>query len=345
MKANNAMMNPEGKREEISFSKAITSEGMQRMIAKAVPNAAAAARLTGTLLSIVSNNEKLKKCKPETIVAAALQGEGEGLIIGHGYYVVPYGDVAAYQRSYKGWIGLAMSTGYYADIDCNDVREGEVSGIDPRKCKPAINFSKYDSFEEREQHPIVGYYAYYELKDGTFRYEYWPLMKILRHADRYAPAFDLKTYEQMKSGKMAPADVERVRKGSPWYDEGGGQVDMCKKTVLRKLLTSGYAPLSNDVRMKLDAEGNGDGVMIPADGELFGADVNPSTGEVIEGSGTVVDYAPGAENENAPQSDFNAPVIEDAPKRKITRQSEKATREAANFASEAAKDYTGGFFD
>ena len=336
MKPTNAIANSQN--QNVKFSTAITSSGMQAMIAKAVPDARAAARLTGTLISIVNSSEKLQKCDYTTIVTAALRGEGEGLILGHGYYVVPYGNVAQYQRSYKGYIALAMSTGYYADIDCVDVREGELTGLDPRKCKPSIDFSKYGSFEEREKHKVIGYYAYFELKDGMFRYEYWNIDKILRHADKYAPAFKLDTYRKLMDGKLSPDEISKLRNGSPWYDIGGGQEDMMKKTVLRRLLNSGYAPLSNEVRLKMEDENEGSGDDAPI------IRVDEKTGEYIESTGVVVDEQPLAEN-NAAEKPAEAPVSEDAPKRKRTRQTAENAVSATETANDAAqKDFTQGFF-
>lgn len=148
-----------------TFSMAITAPNTQQMISRALKNDKMAARFTSTLIGAVSASEALKACDPGTIIAAGLRGEGMGLIYGHGYYIVPYGSVATYLMSYKGYIQLAMSTGYYADIDCVEVREGELEGRSRRTGKPVINLAKYDTDEERESHKVIGYYAYFELKD------------------------------------------------------------------------------------------------------------------------------------------------------------------------------------
>ena len=56
---------------------------------------------------------------------------------------------------------------------------------------------------------------------------------------------------------------------------------MCRKTMIRVLLNSGYAPLSQEVRTALaeDAESGGEGLIpdIP-----MPANVVPSTGEVLD---------------------------------------------------------------
>ena len=346
MKANNQISTRSAAQEgKISFSAAITSKSMQDMILKSVPDSKAAARLTGTLISVVNSNEQLRQCEATSIVSAALRGEGMGLILGHGYYVVPFGKMATFILGYKGMIGLAMATGYYADIDCIDVREGELHGINRRTCKPEVDFSTYSTLEERAEHNVIGYYAYFELKDGTFRYEYWSVDKILRHADHYSKAFSLKSYQDMVSGNLSAQDVERLRRGSPWYDVGGGQDNMFRKTVLRQLLNSGYAPLSNEVRSIL--RNDTDDPIIPA----VDAQVDASTGEVIETTGVVMNEQPEQatepETEEAPQkpteattSDFNQTA---APVRNAAKKSASPRRRAAE-AEESDDAFQQAFF-
>ena len=285
MKATNSFAT-QTQRDKPTFSMAIAAPSMQKMIQSALRSDKAAARLTSTLISAVNASEQLRACEPSTIVAAALRGEGMGLIFGHGYYVVPYGTTATYILGYKGYIQLAMSTGFYADIDCTDIRAG----------KPIVNLAKYESDEERQSKPIIGYYGYYELKDGTFRFEYWPMDRLLRHADRYSKAFSYEKFKAMQSGEMNPKDVEKLLNGSPWYDPNGGQDRMCRKTILRQLLNSGYAPLSPEVKTQLMEEASAeDEGMIP-DMPMPERTV-ASTGEVVETAPAAVE----AENQTRPQ--------------------------------------------
>lgn len=280
MKANNSFA-PAAKSNHPSFSAAITAPSMQQLMMKSLRDERTVARLTSTLITAVNASEQLKNCEPSTIVAAALRGEGMGLIFGHGYYVVPYGTTATYILGYKGLIQLAMSTGFYEDIDCVEIREGEVEGRDRRTGKPIINLAKYETDDERLSHPIVGYYGYFSLKSSVFRYEYWPMDRLLRHADRYSKAFSYEKFKAMQSGEMNPKDVEKLLNGSPWYDPNGGQDRMCRKTILRQLLNSGYAPLSPEVKTQLMEEASAeDEGMIP-DMPMPERTV-ASTGEVVE---------------------------------------------------------------
>lgn len=312
-----------------TFSMAIAAPSMQKMIQSALRSDKAAARLTSTLISAVNASEQLRACEPSTIVAAALRGEGMGLIFGHGYYVVPYGTTATYILGYKGYIQLAMSTGFYADIDCTDIREGEIEGRDRRTGKPLVNLAKYETDEERESHPIVGYYGYYELKDGTFRFEYWPMERLLRHADRYSKAFSYEKFKAMQSGAMAPAEVNKLLNGSPWYDPNGGQDRMCRKTILRQLLNSGYAPLSPEVKTQIMEDGGSEGAGVIPDIPMPERTV-PATGEVVE---TAAKAVSGPQDATVEVTGVSTPP-----------ETENAAETPQSTADEAA-DYASTFFD
>ena len=278
MKAANTLV----KQEKKTFSAIISGEGAQKLIRMSLRDDGAVKRFTGTLISAVNASEKLKECDPGSVISAALRGEGAGLIYGQGYYVVPYGKSATYITSYKGWIQLAIASGLYADIDVLDVREGERKGRDPRTGKPIIDMSVYDTDEEREQHEIIGVKAYFILKDGYFREEYWTKGEILRHADRYSQAFSLELYEKWKSGKqLSKEEQDKVTNGSPWYTN---TLRMAKKTVLKSLLTSGFAPLSNEVKSLIDNEPTSGEAMAPDFGDDLIPDItiDDATGEVID---------------------------------------------------------------
>ena len=331
MKVNNSFAPQIAQKQ--TFSAAITSAAMQNMMLKSLRDERAVARITSTLISAVSASDQLKNCEPSTIVAAALRGEGMGLIFGNGYYVVPYGTTATYLLSYKGYIQLAMSTGFYADIDCMEVREGEIEGRDRRTGKPIVNLAKYESDEERQSKPVIGYYGYFELKNSMFRYEYWPMDRLLRHADRYSKAFSYEKFKAMQSGEMNPRDVEKLLNGSPWYDPNGGQDRMCRKTILRQLLNSGYAPLSPEVKTQLMEESRAEDEGVIPDFQMPER-VIPTTGEVVE---TAVD----SENnsQEATEGAVSASTSSDV---KLPSRKENAAQRGSGTN---AGDYAQNFFD
>lgn len=235
-----------------TFSNAITSNAMQELIRKSLKDPQAVARFTATLIQVVNASDQLKKCDPGSVVAAALRGEGMGLIIGIHYHLVPFGRMCNFIISYKGLIALAIASKQYNDIDCIDIREGEYIGRDSRTGRPKFDFNVYDTDEAREAAQVIGYYAFFELKDGMFRQEFWSMNKLLFHAERYSQAFNREKFEKFVAGEMTKEEEEKMRKSSPWNDVGHGQDKMCRKTVLRSLLNSGYAPLSNELQYTMD---------------------------------------------------------------------------------------------
>lgn len=258
-----------------TFSNAITSNAMQELIRKSLKDTQAVARFTAALIQVVNASDQLKECDPGSVVAAALRGEGMGLIIGIHYHLVPFGRMCNFIISYKGLIALAIASRQYTDIDCLDIRDGEYMGRDSRTGRPKFDFNVYATDEAREAAPVIGYYAFFELKDGMFRQEYWSMNKLLFHAERYSQAFNREKFEKFVAGEMTKEEEEKMRKSSPWNDVGHGQDKMCRKTVLRSLLNSGYAPLSNELRYTMDSDYD-DGV-IP---DMPIINVDKSTGEV-----------------------------------------------------------------
>ncbi len=249
---NNSLLPRKDEYDNRNFSAVILHNSIQNLLRRTLGDDRAVQRLTATLLSAVSTSPELAACEPQSIISSALYGEAKGLIFKHGYYIVKYGNLATFVMGYKGYIQLALSTGYYSDIDCVKVVEGEYKGKDPRTGRKIFDLSVYPDDEVRDKQKVIGYCAYYILKDGTYRNEFWPIEDIFNHADKYAPAFKLSKYNDMINGKLSAEEVKKLKKGSAWYDVGGSQESMLKKTVIRSLLKSGYAPLSSEVRYIFD---------------------------------------------------------------------------------------------
>ena len=333
MKAQNTLVKKEDKKP---FSAVISSDGAQKLIRASLRDEASVKRFTGTLISVVNASAQLRECNPGSIISAALRGEGAGLIYGHGYYVVPYGQSATYITSYKGYIQLALATGLYADIDCIEVREGERKGRDRRTGKPIVDMSVYDTDEERDKHKIIGYKAYFELKDGYFREEYWTMDDLLYHADRYSKAFSRDLYLKWQSGQQLTKDEQyAVQNGSPWYTATDR---MCRKTVLRSLLNSGYAPLSNEVKSMLEREAeSGEGDVID-----LGSDLVPDY-SVDESTGEVIDVTP---QEAEPiQEEPDRPEPKDEPKEKPKRGRPRKRLQEIEEDEELEDEAVESFFD
>lgn len=251
------------------FSAIINSVSTQNMIKTALGDPRRAASFTSTLISVVSSNDRLAECRPETVISAALKGEAMDLSLQlQQFSVVPYGDTANFQISYKGMSQLATRSGQYKDFDVFDVREGEYKGRDKRTREPVIEWLDDNV---RVKLPIIGYYGFYELKNGFGKAVYWTHDAILEHADRYSKAFKKDMYDKMIAGKLDKAEVDRLRSGTPWYDDPLSlpHIKMCRKTVLLQMLGDGTAPLSIEMRNAIEYEkANEAGEVIFADSPL-----------------------------------------------------------------------------
>ena len=246
------------------FTATISGTAVQNMIMQSLKDPRRAASFTSTLISVVNGSKQLQNCNPASIISAALRGEGMNLSLALGHYsIVPYGENANYQLSYKGLAQLATRSGQYTDFGVFDVREGEYKGVNPRTRQPIIEWLD-DSV--RENLPLEGFYGFYELQNGFFKAIYWSHEKILNHADRYSKAFSKAKYDRLLSGKMEKAEADKLRSGTPWYDEplSEAHMKMCKKTVLIQLLNDGTAPLSLEMSsaMKEDAAQEKSGELI-----------------------------------------------------------------------------------
>ena len=281
--------------EERDFASAILGTTLQNQITKSVPDERARSRFTSMIIQTVNQSAELQKCTPASIVSAALRGEGMGLQTGLHFYVIPYGGTAAFILGYKGMIALAMNTNMYESLDVVDVREGEYLGRNPRNGQPMFNMNLYGTDdEEREKHSIVGYLGFFELVNGYKRSEYWTIGKIVEHAVKYSHI------ERAKILKIMSGEVtqEASKRESPWYDYPDGFGKMCYKTVMRSLLSSGYAPITNELRYILDTDSD---YVIP-DGPKTSAP-DPLR-DIIDSSATVSDVpAPDASPSESEQRD------------------------------------------
>ncbi len=202
-----------------------------------------ATRFISSVVSAVQTNPALAECTNKSILSAALLGEALNLSpspqLGQ-FYMVPYkkkdkqGNVisvdAQFQMGAKGYKQLAMRTGQYLDIDVIYVRQGEYLGRDKFTGKQRFEFIEDDAV--REELPIVGYLAYFELLNGFRKQIYWTKEKMEKHADTYSQAFSLDSYKKLLDGKIPQKEMWKY--SSYWYKSFD---DMAEKTMIRQLIS------------------------------------------------------------------------------------------------------------
>ena len=223
--------------KKMPFSTFMSNIGT-RLVANAITDEKHKSQFIANIVSAVSNNPTLQECDQTSVLSAALQADALHFPINNslGYcYIVPYNDKKSgmkkgqFQIGYKGYIQLAIRSGYYKNIDVTEVREGELKYYDPLH-GPEFEFEK--DFEKREKLRVIGYAGYFKLNTGFEKYFYISDVAMLKHADTYSQAFDAEIYKKLVKGEIPQKDMWKY--SSFWYKDFN---EMAKKTVIRQLLS------------------------------------------------------------------------------------------------------------
>ena len=264
------------------FSVAIQSDAYKNLINNTLNDPKRASRFIANITSAVSVNPALQECEASTILSAGLLGEALNLSpspqLGH-FYMVPYDDkkrgckVASFQLGYKGYLQLAIRSGYYRKINVLAIKEGELVKWDPMTEEIEVNLIEDD--EVRENTPDMGYYCMYEYTNGFRKAIYWSYKRMLNHADQYSKAFSKKAYEDLKAGKIPQSEMWKY--SSFWYKSFS---DMACKTMLRQLISK-WGIMSIEMQQAFE---NDQGVVLVKDGKLSGVEYvdNPEADYVAE---------------------------------------------------------------
>lgn len=185
--------------------------------ASALPSVITPERFARICANAVASNPQLAKCSQTSLIGALLCSAQCGLepntSLGQAY-VIPYGDKAQFQISYKGLIELAHRSGQLKDISAHIVYENDTFeyelGLEPKlKHIPAM----------KDRGEATWVYAVYHLNSGGYGFEVMSVEDINRHRRQYS----------------------KTRGSSPWDT---AWEEMAKKTVVKKCLK--YAPMASD---------------------------------------------------------------------------------------------------
>ena len=295
MAVNNSLVKSGKGGKPQTFSAFLTSDAIKARINNMV-GGKDGQRFITSIISAVSTNPMLAECDHSTILSAAMLGESLKLSpspqLGQ-YYLVPFNDkkrgtkVAQFQLGYKGYIQLAIRSGYYKKLNVLAIKEGELLGFDA--LNEEIDVKLIDNDTEREQAKTIGYYAMFEYTNGFRKAMYWSREKMMAHADRYSMAFSAQKYQELLDGKIPQSDMWKY--SSFWYKDFDG---MAYKTMLRQLISK-WGIMSIDLQTAIDkdmAAIHEDGSVEYVDNSVdYGPDTgtaptvidtNPTTGEVID---------------------------------------------------------------
>ena len=185
--------------QKMTFSMAINSTGYQKLINSTIKDPAKAARFVTAITSAVAVNPLLQECDPATILSGALLGESLGLSpspqLGQ-YYLVPFNNTkkgckdAQFQLGYKGYVQLALRSGYYKRLNVFAVKAGELKSWNPVTEELEIELIQDD--EIREKTATIGYVASFTYVNGFSKTLYWSRQKMEAHALRYSKGYAAK---------------------------------------------------------------------------------------------------------------------------------------------------------
>lgn len=189
-------------------------------------------RFITSIVSAVQANPQLAVCTNQSILSSALMGESLQLPpspqLGY-FYMVPYKNKkkvgnqlveiqeATFQMGWRGMIQLAIRSGQYKNIVCNEIKEGE---IDYNPITEDIVLHPIKNPAEREKAKTIGYYASFELVTGFKKQMFSPIETLESHARQYS-----KPYQ---------SDIKYGNKRSTWSTNFDA---MAKKTMIRMLLS------------------------------------------------------------------------------------------------------------
>ena len=177
------------------FSVAIQSDGYKKLINNTLGNPKKAERFVAAIISAISVNADLQDCDAGSILSGALLGESLNLSpspkLGQ-YYLVPFNDkkkgkVANFILGYKGYLQLAIRSGYYKKINVVAIKEGELVNFNPLEEEVEVNLIEDE--ETRENATTIGYYAMFEYLNGFKKAMYWSKSKMFTHAQKYSPGY------------------------------------------------------------------------------------------------------------------------------------------------------------
>lgn len=287
-----------------TFSAFLTSDAVKNRINSMV-GGKDGQRFISAVISAVSVNPALSECEHSTILSAALLGESLKLSpspqLGQ-YYLVPFNDkkrgckVAQFQLGYKGYIQLAIRSGYYKKLNVISIKDGELVHFNPLEEEIEVNLIEDEA--KREDATTIGYYAMFEYQNGFKKAMYWSKEKMIAHADKYSMAFHADKYRDLIDGKIPQSDMWKY--SSFWYKDFDG---MAYKTMLRQLISK-WGIMSIELQTAIDSDMaaiNDDGSVDYVDNS--DSNVYETTGMVDESTGEVI-------GEQAEDSDPTAAFFE-----------------------------------
>lgn len=161
------------------------SPQMIERFAEVVGKNNAGAYISSALLA-VANNDRLQKCRPDSIAVSALRAATLRLSCDPGIgeaYLVPFKDRATLVIGYKGLRSMAIRTGKYRFLNVATIFEGQEVIED--QLTGAIRIEGKPKSER-----VLGRVAYFQLTNGFEKSLYMTTEEIHQHAKRYSKSYN-----------------------------------------------------------------------------------------------------------------------------------------------------------
>ncbi len=269
------MSNQVAKQQSITVTSLISQEEVIKKF-----NDVLGKKANGFIASVITASKNdLKGVEPNSVLKAAMTAATLDLPIDKNLgfaYIIPYGNDASFQLSYKGYIQLAIRSGQYKTINAIEIYENEIKKIN--RLTGEIEFNENEEDINREK--VVGYMAHFKLLNGFEKTIYMSKNEAEAHAKRYSQSYKSK--------------YPSVVKKSLWTTDFDA---MAIKTLLKRLISK-YGIMSIDMQTAIIKDNNAE-------------DVEKTVSNEIEGNAnqTTLDF------EDAVETEFTEveEVIEDAP--------------------------------
>lgn len=243
---------------------AISSDKVKKKFAEVLGKKAP--QFLASVTNTVIGSTQLQKCDATSIMGAAFVAATYDLPIDSNLgfaAIVPYNNSkwnpqtrqydkhmeAQFQIMYKGFIQLAIRSGYHKRMNYAVVYEDELKSYNPitGEIEFVEDFSQCTLRAQGVEETVAGYYARFELTTGYVQELFMSRQAVDNHAKKYSQAYRY--------------DIKEGKKSSKWSTDFQS---MALKTVI-KLLLSKWGILSVDMQRAIqddqkvyDESGNGD---------------------------------------------------------------------------------------
>lgn len=230
------------KKDGGSFSCFMTSDAVKNKV-NSIIGGKDGDRFIVSITSAVSTNPALlaPEVDKPSILSCALLGESLKLTpspqLGY-YYMLPFNDkksgmkVVAFVMGYRGYIQLAMRSGFYKSLNVLEIKQGELKYWNPLTEEISVDIIEDDT--KRVKLPTTHYVAFFEYLNGFRKTICWSKDKMIIHANEYSPTFNAEFYKKLQNGYQPTDWKEQKAAQGFWYTDFDSQA---RKTMLRQLLS------------------------------------------------------------------------------------------------------------